>query len=92
MLAQTSSEAATKPATKTTTKAAPKKPQSASRIELNSAANQAAAGIRAADVALTPAELAIADRVHTGTMPCELGASVSLEADPRTPGFFNLKC
>ncbi len=91
VLAQTSSEAATKPATKTTTKAAPKKPQSASRIELNSAANQAAAGIRAADVALTPAELAIADRVHTGTMPCELGASVSLEADPRTPGFFNLK-
>jgi len=91
VLAQTSTEPARKPAAKTTEKPAPKKPQSASRAELKSAANQAAAGIRAAEVALTPAELAIAERVHTGTMPCELGASVSLEADPKMPGYFNLK-
>lgn len=96
VLAQTSTEAARKPAAKataakTTVKPAPKKPLSASRVQLNSAANQAAAGIRAAEVALTPAELAIADRVHTGTMPCELGASVLLEADPKMPGYFNLK-
>ena len=91
LLAQTSTEAAKKPATNTAVKTAPKKAQSASRVEIKSAANQAAAGIRAADVALTPAELAIADRIQTGTIPCELGASVSLEADPKMPGYFNLR-
>ena len=83
VLAQTAGETAKKPATKTAAKAPAKKTETSSRTQLNSAANQAAAGIRAADVALTPAELAIADRVFTGTMPCELGASVMVEADAK---------
>jgi len=88
--AQASAETAKKPAVKTTVKAAPSKKLSASRTEVKSAANQAAAGIRAADVALTPDELAIADRIQTGRIQCELGASISVEADAKAPGYFNV--
>ena len=91
VMAQATGEAAKKPATKTAAKAPAKKTETSSRTQLNSAANQAAAGIRAADVALTPAELAIADRIQTGTLPCELGASVVVEADPKAPGYFNVR-
>jgi hypothetical protein len=68
-----------------------KKPVSASRAELHSATSQVAAGIRAADAALTPGELAIAEQVHTGSMPCELGATVVIEADGKAPGYFSLR-
>ena len=51
----------------------------------------ARAAVAAADAALTPGELAIAERVHTGPMPCELGATVVLEADAKAPGYFNLR-
>ena len=37
-----------------------------------------------------PDELAIAERVHKGQLPCELGASVRLEADAEQPGYFYL--
>ena len=37
-----------------------------------------------------PDELAIAERVHQGRMPCELGASVRLEADASQPGYFHV--
>jgi hypothetical protein len=49
-----------------------------------------AAGIAAAEAALEPAELAIADRVHTGVMPCEMGTSVTLASDPAAPGYFDM--
>jgi hypothetical protein len=42
-------------------------------------------------MALTPAELAIADRIQTGLIQCELGASVSVEADAKAPGYFNVR-
>ncbi len=61
-----------------------------SRMEIKAKAIQMAAGIAAAEVALTPAELLIAERVHLGTLPCELGAFVTLKADPRSPGYFDL--
>ena len=35
-------------------------------------------------------ELAIAERVHLGRLPCELGASVRLEADATQPGYFHV--
>jgi hypothetical protein len=91
VLAQASTESAKQPAAKAAPKAAPKKAETSSRTQLNSAANQAAAGVRAADMALTPAELAIADRIQTGQIPCELGASVSVEADAKSPGYFNVR-
>ena len=63
---------------------------SKSRLEVKTKANQMAAGIMAAEAALTPAELEIAARVHLGKLPCELGAFVTLMADPRSPGYFDL--
>lgn len=42
------------------------------------------------DKPMGPDELAIAERVHQGRMPCELGASVRLEADASQPGYFHV--
>ncbi|MDQ3060928.1 MAG: hypothetical protein M3R45_15665 [Pseudomonadota bacterium] len=61
------------------------------RTNLKSATKNVAAGIGAAEAALTPAELAVAERVHVGYLPCELGASVTLTADARAPGYFNMQ-
>ena len=63
----------------------------ASRVELNTKAKQMATGIAAAEAALTPAELAIAERVYVGKLPCELGASVTLTPDPKAPGYFTVQ-
>lgn len=72
--------------------AAKKKPVvSASRTNLKSTAVNVAAGIEAAEAAMTPAELAIAERVEVGKLPCELGASVTLTADAKNPGYFNMQ-
>ena len=75
---------------RTPAKKAIKPSASKSRIEIRSTATQMAAGIAAAEAALEPAELAIAELVHTGVLPCELGASVTLSSDPQSPGYFNM--
>jgi hypothetical protein len=62
-----------------------------SRSEVKTKANQMASGIMAAEAALTPFELAIADRVYQGKLPCELGAFVSLKADANAPGYFDVQ-
>ena len=72
-------------------KKAQKPTDSASRTNLKSAAVNVAAGIQAAEAAMTPAELAIAERVQVGKMPCELGASVTLTADAKNPGYFDMQ-
>lgn len=36
-------------------------------------------------------ELAIAQQIHQGLMPCEMGASVRVEADVAAPGFFHVQ-
>ena len=64
---------------------------SASRTNLKSAAVNVAAGIQAAEAAMTPAELEIAERVQVGKLPCELGASVTLTADVKNPGYFDMQ-
>lgn len=74
---------------KTTTTA--KAQQTSSRTQLKSAANQVATGIIAAEAALSPEELAIAERVHVGRIPCELGAVVNVTADPASPGHFHIE-
>lgn len=43
-----------------------------------------------ADVALSEQDLKVAETVLTGTIKCELGASVNIEADAKKPGFFTL--
>lgn len=42
-------------------------------------------------VALTPDELLLAGQVYAGYLPCELGASVSIQPDAATPGYFHLQ-
>lgn len=76
------------PAQKTTVA---KAQQTSSRTQLKSAANQVATGIIAAEAALSPEELAIAERVHVGRIPCELGAVVNISADAATPGYFHVE-
>lgn len=61
------------------------------RANLRSEARNVAAGIEAAEAALTPAELAIAERVEVGRIPCELGAFVTLTADAKNPGYFDMQ-
>ncbi|WP_313147185.1 hypothetical protein [Diaphorobacter nitroreducens] len=93
-----------KPAAKSTTakatkpKAAEKKSDTvakasptSSRTRLHSGAVQVASGLAAAEAALTPEELQIAERVYTGRMACELGAFVSIEADTQSPGRFHVE-
>lgn len=78
------------PASKSTAKKAVTKP-SPSRIDAKSKANQMATGIQAAEDALTTDELAIAERVYQGKLPCELGAFVTLTPDPKAPGYFTVQ-
>lgn len=42
------------------------------------------------DVTLSEQDLKVAETILTGTIKCELGASVNIEADPKKPGFFTL--
>ncbi|WP_313077267.1 hypothetical protein [Melaminivora sp.] len=62
-----------------------------SRTLLHSTAVQAAAGLAAAEAALSPEELAISERVHTGHIACELGASVDIQPDAQSPGRFHVQ-
>ncbi len=41
-------------------------------------------------VTLTPEDLEVAKRVHTGKIQCELGADVTVTADDAKPGFFTV--
>jgi len=43
------------------------------------------------EMPLQEQELQIAERVHVGQLPCELGASIRLQADANSPGYFNLQ-
>lgn len=62
-----------------------------SRTQLHSAAVQVATGLAAAEAALSPEELAIADRVHVGRIACELGAVVTVSRDEASPGRFHVE-
>ena len=68
-----------------------KAPPSSSRVQLQSLTGQVASGLMAAEAALSPAELDIAQRVHVGHIACELGAYVNVQADPVAPGHFNVE-
>ena len=47
--------------------------------------------VNAVEQPVAPQELSIAERVHVGHLPCELGTSVRLTADANLPGYFNLQ-
>ncbi|KAB2902966.1 MAG: hypothetical protein F9K35_03540 [Burkholderiaceae bacterium] len=97
---QAAKPAAKAPAKKTTAKATAEKKEKtpvakatppSSRTQLKSATSQVATGLIAAEAALTADELAIAERVHTGHIACELGASVNVTPDPKAPGHFRVE-
>lgn len=43
------------------------------------------------NVTLSPEDLEMAKRVHVGTFPCELGASVTVAPSDKRPGFFTVR-
>jgi len=98
--AKTATKAAAKPVAKAATaKKAPAKSTkkvstkgknnpAGSRAQLRSATSQVASGVAAAEAALTPAELAIAEGVYQGHIQCELGATVNISKDSVNPGYF----
>lgn len=45
----------------------------------------------AAAVTLSEGQLVVAGQIHTGTIPCELGAHVTVSADVKSPGYFHLQ-
>ncbi len=46
---------------------------------------------KSVDAPLAAQELSIAQRVHVGHLPCELGASIRMTADAHMPGYFDLQ-
>lgn len=61
-----------------------------SAVKAGSKSKAAEVPRREPDTPMGLEELAIAERVHKGQLPCELGASVRLEADTSQPGYFYL--
>ncbi|QKV52497.1 hypothetical protein [Comamonas antarctica] len=87
-------KAAAKPAAtakKASAKPAAKKPaQAKSKAPAAAAAAAGAAGAVTVAQALTPDELAIAERVHTGRIACELGAHVNVSKHEQHAGHFQI--
>lgn len=77
---------AAKPAAK---KTAPAKSRSKAPA-VAAAAAAGAAGVATVALALTPDELAIAERVHTGRIACELGAHVNVNKHQQHAGHFQV--
>ena len=73
-------------------KAAAKAPVAKSPAEIRRSALKAVEEVTPIDedpnVTLTAVDLAMAERVFVGTIPCELGASVTVTSSKRRPGFF----
>jgi len=66
------------------------KPTGSNTIKKNEADKRNVAA-KPVDPPLAAQELRIADRVHVGHFPCELGASIRMTADAHTPGYFDLQ-
>ncbi len=82
---------AQQPKTQTAKPSAVTKPQQTAKSVKKSQTAKAATVKPPAEEPLPAHELSIAEKVHVGHLPCELGASVRMTADDRTPGYFNLQ-
>ena len=85
-------KAAAKPAAKpaATTKAAVKKPTRQVTRRAAKAVEEVTPIDTSTDITLSEADLAVAQRVHTGKIQCELGADVTVTADDKKAGFFTV--
>jgi len=66
------------------------KPAASNNIKKNDSDKRNVAA-KPVDPPLAAQELSIAQRVHVGHLPCELGASIRMTADALTPGYFDLQ-
>ena len=85
--AKPAAKAAAKPAAKPTTTAAKKRqvtPRAAKAVEEVTPIDTST------DITLNEADLAVAQRVYTGKIQCELGADVTITADDKKAGFFTV--
>ena len=85
--AKPAAKAAAKPAAKSTTTAAKKRqvtPRAAKAVEEVTPIDTST------DITLNEADLAVAQRVYTGKIQCELGADVTITADDKKAGFFTV--
>jgi len=90
-MAQAQSSKDVKGATKKEVQTKPAaKPKAPNTIKQNNSDKRNAAA-KPVDTPLAPQELSIAERVHVGHLPCELGASIRMTADAHTPGYFDLQ-
>lgn len=93
VLAQTAPAA--KPASKAAAPAAGAKPVAKPRAPIKRSAAKAVEETTPIDddpnVTLSPEDLEVAKRVHVGTFPCELGASVTITPSDKRPGFFMVR-
>lgn len=93
--AQTNSKAAPakKPAAtaKAPAKKAPAKKPAAKKVSAKTVkAVESNTPVESLSRRLSDGELAIAQRVHTGRIQCELGADITVTPDEKNPGFFNV--
>ncbi|MES2384165.1 MAG: hypothetical protein V4593_06425 [Pseudomonadota bacterium] len=92
--------AQTAPAAKPAAKAATVKPAGKPGAQARGPARRAAA-VKSVEettpidddpnITLSPEDLEVAKRVHLGTFPCELGASVTIAPSDKRPGFFTVR-
>ena len=79
-----------KPAAKSAAKAEPKKgaptPQKKSKVEVKNV--HAAEPVP--EIVLGASDLAIAEKVFIGQLPCELGNAVTITPDAKNPGYFDM--
>jgi Ni/Co efflux regulator RcnB len=97
-LAQTAAPA--KPAPKATAKATPKAAAKPATKAKSSPAAVRRSALKAVEevtpidddlsIKLSAEDLELAKRVYVGSIPCELGSSVTLVADEKRPGFFTV--
>ena len=84
-------KAAAKPAAKpAAAKTAAKKPTRQVTRRAAKAVEEVTPIDTSTDITLSEADLAVAQRVHTGKIQCELGADVTVTADDKKAGFFTV--
>jgi len=98
-LVATAQTTATKPAAKAAAKPAakPAAAKTAAKKPTRQVTRRAAKAVEevtpidtSTDITLSEADLAVAQRVHTGKIQCELGADVTVTADDKKAGFFTV--
>jgi len=92
VLAQTTPPAKAAPKAAAAAKPAAAKPAAPKPVPARRAALKAVEEVTPIDddpsVKLTPEDLEVAKKVYVGTIPCELGASVTITPSATRPGFF----